>query len=82
MKKWICEVCGYTHRGEEAPDRCPTCGASRSQFYQEEKVVSTWNTVSLLAIFVLLIAIVLTIFSCSSAAPVSPPKLPAVLAHI
>jgi rubredoxin/uncharacterized membrane protein len=32
MKKWKCGVCGYIHTGAEAPERCPVCGADRSQF--------------------------------------------------
>lgn len=32
MEKWVCNVCGYSHYGESAPDQCPKCGASRSQF--------------------------------------------------
>ena len=31
-KKWICTVCGYIAEGEEAPEKCPQCGAPRSKF--------------------------------------------------
>jgi len=31
-KKWKCSVCGYIHEGEEPPDECPVCGASKYQF--------------------------------------------------
>ena len=31
-KKFICMVCGYVHEGEEAPEKCPVCGAPRSKF--------------------------------------------------
>ena len=31
-KKWICTVCGYIAEGEEAPEKCPLCGAPRSKF--------------------------------------------------
>lgn len=31
-KKFICVVCGYVHEGEEAPEKCPVCGAPRSKF--------------------------------------------------
>lgn len=27
-----CGVCGYIHEGDEAPDRCPKCGAPKEQF--------------------------------------------------
>lgn len=32
MKMWRCEVCGYLHEGEEAPDICPKCGAPKEKF--------------------------------------------------
>ena len=32
MKKWRCEVCGYIHDGEDAPDFCPKCGAKKEKF--------------------------------------------------
>lgn len=33
MKKlWKCSVCGYIHEGEEAPEVCPKCGATRDKF--------------------------------------------------
>ena len=35
MKAYVCKVCGYIHFGEEAPERCPQCGAAKEKF--EEK---------------------------------------------
>jgi rubredoxin len=32
MKKWRCEGCGYIHDGDEAPAKCPKCGAPKEQF--------------------------------------------------
>ncbi|MCD6276597.1 MAG: rubrerythrin family protein [Thermoplasmata archaeon] len=29
---YICPVCGYTYMGDEPPERCPVCGASRDKF--------------------------------------------------
>ena len=29
---WRCEVCGYVHEGDEAPDKCPKCGAPKEKF--------------------------------------------------
>jgi nitrite reductase (NADH) large subunit len=29
---WRCNVCGYVHQGETAPEYCPICGASASDF--------------------------------------------------
>ena len=34
MKKWKCLVCGYVHEGNEPPEKCPVCGADRSQFVE------------------------------------------------
>mgnify|MGYP000835131740 CR=1 FL=1 len=31
-KKFICTVCGYVHEGDEAPEKCPICGAPRDKF--------------------------------------------------
>lgn len=33
---WKCRQCGFIYEGEEAPERCPTCGYSRAYF--ERKV--------------------------------------------
>lgn len=29
---WKCSVCGYIHKGAEAPEKCPKCGASKEKF--------------------------------------------------
>jgi len=42
MKKWICTVCGYTHEGETAPEKCPQCGAPASKFQCNEDMELTW----------------------------------------
>jgi len=36
---WICQVCGYVHRGSQAPDACPVCGSPQSDFqpYVEQR---------------------------------------------
>lgn len=34
MKMWECTVCGYVHTGEEAPEKCPKCGAPKDKFVQ------------------------------------------------
>jgi rubredoxin/uncharacterized membrane protein len=34
MKQWKCTVCGYVHVGEEPPEKCPICGADRSEFIE------------------------------------------------
>jgi len=32
MKSWECGVCGYIHKGEEAPEKCPVCEAPGERF--------------------------------------------------
>ena len=32
MKKFVCSVCGYTHEGETAPERCPLCKVPAEKF--------------------------------------------------
>ncbi len=31
-KKFVCSVCGYTHEGDAAPEKCPLCGAVAEKF--------------------------------------------------
>jgi len=31
MQKFRCTVCGYIHEGNDVPDKCPRCGASRDK---------------------------------------------------
>ena len=32
MKKFVCNICGYVHEGDNAPDFCPTCKAPATKF--------------------------------------------------
>lgn len=32
MKKFVCNVCGYVHEGDSAPEFCPVCKAPASKF--------------------------------------------------
>ena len=41
MKKWVCQICGYVHEGETAPEKCPVCKAPASKF-TEMKGEKTW----------------------------------------
>ena len=41
MKKFVCNICGYTHEGENAPEFCPTCKAPASKF-TEQASEKTW----------------------------------------
>lgn len=36
MKTYVCKVCGYVHFGEEAPEKCPQCGAGKEKFAVKE----------------------------------------------
>ncbi|MBP1889235.1 rubrerythrin [Clostridium moniliforme] len=36
MKRFMCTVCGYVFEGEEAPEKCPVCGAPKSKFVEQE----------------------------------------------
>jgi rubrerythrin len=40
-REWKCTVCGYIHKGEEPPDKCPVCGAMNYQFILYEKLPET-----------------------------------------
>jgi rubredoxin len=33
---WRCSVCGYVWDGEEAPHKCPKCGAPQNKFVELE----------------------------------------------
>lgn len=68
MAKWICNVCGYTHEGEEAPQRCPQCGAPASRF--NRKSDSCLSRIGIAAILLLFVAILFTIFSCTTSASI------------
>ena len=41
MKKYVCQVCGYVHEGNEAPENCPQCKAPASKF-TEQSAERTW----------------------------------------
>ena len=36
MKAYVCKICGYVHFGDEAPEKCPQCGASKDKFELKE----------------------------------------------
>lgn len=35
MKKYVCQVCGYVHEGDSAPEQCPICKAPSSKFTEQ-----------------------------------------------
>ena len=40
--KWICEVCGYVHEGDEPPEKCPVCQAPAAKFKKQEEGEMAW----------------------------------------
>ncbi len=40
--KWICEVCGYVHEGDNAPEKCPQCGVGSEKFNKQEDTNMEW----------------------------------------
>lgn len=73
-KKFKCTVCGYVHEGNEAPDKCPLCGAEKSQFEEiveegapaKKKGLNTQsNTYTLIyaAVLVIIVAFLLVFVS-------------------
>ena len=41
MAKYVCNVCGYVHEGNEAPEFCPQCKAPKAKF-TEQAGEMTW----------------------------------------
>ncbi len=37
MKIWRCSICGYIHRGDAPPSRCPVCNAGASKFIEVDE---------------------------------------------
>jgi rubrerythrin len=35
MKKWVCSACGYVYTGDQAPAKCPQCGAPAAKFKEQ-----------------------------------------------
>jgi rubrerythrin len=42
MKKFVCSVCGYIHEGENAPEKCPTCGVGSDKFVEKVESQFVW----------------------------------------
>ena len=40
MKKFVCQICGYTHEGDSAPEFCPQCKAPASKFTEQASDMS------------------------------------------
>ncbi|MEW6624873.1 MAG: rubredoxin-like domain-containing protein [Bacillota bacterium] len=41
MQLWKCSVCNFIFEGEDAPDKCPKCGAPKEKFNQVNEEVTT-----------------------------------------
>jgi len=39
-EEYVCEVCGYVHRGKKAPNKCPLCGVSKEYFKKKSKDIT------------------------------------------
>lgn len=42
MTKYVCQVCGYSYEGAEAPDTCPICGAAKDKFSTVDSSARAW----------------------------------------
>ena len=42
MKKFTCSVCGYTHEDDNAPEKCPQCGAAADKFKEAVEGEMAW----------------------------------------
>lgn len=40
MKKFVCQVCGYVHEGDSAPEFCPQCKAPAEKFTEQKGEMS------------------------------------------
>ncbi len=36
-RRWKCLLCGYIHEGDEAPEKCPVCGADKVNFTEVDE---------------------------------------------
>ena len=41
MAKFVCQVCGYVHEGEAAPEACPVCKVTSEKF-TKQSAEKTW----------------------------------------
>lgn len=40
--KFLCKVCGYTVEADEAPEKCPICGAGKDKFVTMDESARAW----------------------------------------
>lgn len=65
MKTWVCKVCGYTHRGDEAPESCPQCGVSKPDLWRDDTNGCGLTTI-LSTTAVVLILVFVCVFACGT----------------
>ena len=42
MAKYVCQVCGYVHEGDSAPEACPICKAPAEKFTLQKEGEMEW----------------------------------------
>lgn len=42
VTKYVCQVCGYSVEGTEAPEKCPICGALKDKFAVVDSQARAW----------------------------------------
>ena len=42
MKQFVCTICGYVFTGDEAPEKCPQCGALNDKFIEKSQRALAW----------------------------------------
>ncbi|MBR2559908.1 MAG: NADH peroxidase [Firmicutes bacterium] len=42
MAKWVCQICGYVHEGDQPPEACPVCKAPASKFTKQDEGEMVW----------------------------------------
>lgn len=42
IKKFVCSICGYVFEGNEAPEQCPQCKASKDKFSEKQEGQLQW----------------------------------------
>ena len=40
MSKWVCQVCGYVHEGDQPPEECPVCHDGSDKFTKQDDEMS------------------------------------------
>lgn len=66
MKKWICNVCGYTHNGQRPPEKCPECKAPSTLFHWKERRGCNRYTFLVLIFIMGATVILMNVLACRS----------------